>query len=181
MTTTQIAEGTFAVDAAHSEIGFQVRHLGISTVKGSFGAFEATVKADGALTSLTTKATIQVASVDTRNTDRDNHLRSADFFDAEHHPVMTFESTGVASKGDSEFTMTGNLTIRGVTKPIELKGEFLGGAKDPWGNEKIAFSAVGKINRTDYGLNWNAVLEAGGLLVSEEVKIVLEIQAVKQA
>ncbi len=180
-TASQLAPGTYALDAAHSEIGFQVRHLGISTVKGSFGTFDATIEVGGSdLSSLSAAATIDVATIATRNDDRDNHLRSADFFDAENHPQITFKSTSVLSKGDGAFVMNGDLTIRGVTKPVELKGEFLGGAKDPWGNEKIGFEASGKINRTDYGLNWNAVLEAGGLLVAEEVKIVLEIQAAKQ-
>ncbi|MDZ4700988.1 MAG: YceI family protein [Rhodothermales bacterium] len=181
MTTIELAKGTYAIDASHSEIGFQVRHLGISSVKGSFGALEGTVQAGGSLAALSASASIQAASIDTRNTDRDNHLRSADFFDAEKHPALQFKSNGVVDKGNGEFTMAGTLTIRGVAKPIELKGEFQGSAKDPWGNEKVAFTASGKLNRTDYGLNWNAVLEAGGLLVSEEVKLVLDVQAVKQA
>ncbi len=176
-----LTKSTYKLDAAHSEIGFRVKHLGLATVKGSFGDVEATVEMDGDdLSSLQASAAIKAASINTRNGDRDNHLRSDDFFAAETHPDIIFESTGTQNVSGNTLELTGNLTIRGVTRPVVLHTEYMGAATDPWGNEKIAFEATGQINRKDFGLTWNQVLEAGGLLVGEEVKFILDIQAAKQ-
>ncbi len=177
-----LAKEKWAVDAAHSSIDFAVKHMMIATVKGTFHDFEATVDADLAdLTTADIAFTIKVASVDTRNADRDNHLRSADFFDVENYATMTFASTAIKKTGDGEYAVTGDLTIRGVTKPATFDVTFEGQGKDPWGNEKVGFSVVGKVNRSDYGLTWNAALETGGVLVGDQVKISLDIEAAKQA
>ena len=178
MTTTTV--GTYNLDISHSEIGFRIKHLGLSTVKGSFKSVEAVISIDGEdLSSLSTKATIDVTSIDTKNDDRDNHLRSADFFDAETFASIGFESTAVSDIDGNSFKLHGNLTIRDTTLPIVLSAEFLGTATDPWGNERIAFEATGEFNRKDFGLTWNQVLEAGGVLVGEEVTLTLDLQAVK--
>jgi polyisoprenoid-binding protein YceI len=177
----EIEQGTYVMDSAHSEIGFRVKHLGLSTVKGSFKEATATLEiGEDGIESLKTTATIDVKSIDTKNDDRDNHLRSDDFFAAEKYGEITFESTGVKTTGEDTFELRGDLTIRGTTRPIVLDATFLGEATDPWGNNKIAFEASGAINRKKYGLNWNQVLEAGGLLVGEQVKILLDIQAARQ-
>lgn len=175
-----VKAGDYTIDQAHSEIGFRVKHLGISTVRGVFSDAEATITfpADE-LTGLQAKATIPAASINTNDVDRDEHLRSGDFFDAENHPVIVFETTDVTAVDGNRLTLNGDLTIRGVTKPVALDGEFLGSAVDPWGNERVAFTAEGTINRKDFGLNWNKALEAGGLLVGDEVTIVLDVQAIK--
>lgn len=176
-----VTAGDYKVDPAHSEIGFRVKHLGISTVRGIFNEADAEITfPDDKLTGMQAEATVQTASVYTNDADRDEHLRSGDFFDAENHPVISFKSTDVAAVEGSRFTLNGHLTIRGVTKPIVLEGEYLGSAVDPWGNQRTAFTAEGSINRKDFGLNWNKALEAGGLLVGDEVTIVLDVQAVKQ-
>lgn len=168
------------VDASHSTVGFTVRHLVISKVRGRFAQFSGSVTLpdSGALEGGSVKAEVQIASIDTAEPKRDGHLKSPDFFDAEKHPTMTFESTKVASKG-SDFELHGKLTIRGTTKDVIFHGENLGAAKDPWGNDRMAFTAKTTINRTDFGLNWNQALEAGGVLVGEKVEIELDIQAVK--
>lgn len=177
-----MAKEKWAVDAAHSSIDFAVKHMMIATVKGTFHDFEATVDADLAdLTTANITFAIKVASVDTRNADRDNHLRSADFFDVENYPNIIFASTTIKKSGDDEYAVTGDLTIRGVTQPAIFDVRFEGQGKDPWGNEKVGFSAVGKVNRSDYGLSWNAALETGGVLVGDQVKISLDIEAAKQA
>ena len=180
-TTTQTAVRTYAVDPSHSRLGFVVRHLGFSKVRGAFEQFEGTVHLDPAdLSTLRAEATAQTESINTNDAKRDVHLRSGDFFEVETYPTVTFKSTGVKNVSGDAFTLAGELTMHGVTKSIELKGEFLGEGKDPWGGTRIAFEASTTINRKDYGLNWNVALEAGGLLVSEDVQIVLEIQATQQ-
>ena len=174
--TATLTKTTWAIDNAHSEITFKVRHMMIASVTGKFETFTATAETEGDdFTTAKVRFSAETASVNTHAADRDNHLRSADFFDSENHPEMTFESTSI-----TEDTMTGNLSIRGITKPITLKLEHGGMGKDPWGNTRIGFSVNGKINRKDFGLNWNAALEAGGVLVSEEVALNAEIQFVKQ-
>ena len=174
--TATLTKTTWAIDNAHSEITFKVRHMMIASVTGKFETFTATAETEGDdFTTAQVRFSAETASVNTHAADRDNHLRSADFFDSENHPEMTFESTSI-----TENTMTGNLSIRGITKPITLKLEHGGMGKDPWGNTRIGFSVNGKINRKDFGLNWNAALEAGGVLVSEEVALNAEIQLVKQ-
>lgn len=176
-----IKNGTYAIDPAHTEVNFRVRHLGLSNVRGSFAGIVGEISlGSGALESLQTTATIDVNTINTKNEDRDNHLRSADFFDAENHSQMTFSSKSVSVKSGNAFALTGDLTIKGVTKEVVFDSELIGMATDPWGNEKIAFSAETVINRKDFGLVWNQVLETGGLLVGEEVTLVLDVQAAYQ-
>jgi polyisoprenoid-binding protein YceI len=167
----------FVIDKAHSEAVFQVRHL-ITKVRGRFTDLEGTIqydadKPEGSSVDFSIKAT----SVDTSAADRDAHLRSADFFDVENHPTISFKSTRVKGSGSS-FQVTGNLSIRGVSKEITLPVSYLGGAKDPWGNQRAGFETEVTVNRKDFGLNWNAALEAGGFLVGDEVKISLSVQGV---
>ncbi len=166
------------LDPTHSELTFKVKHLMISNVKGSFTKFNAKIEGDDFETSKIT-ATVDAASVFTNNADRDGHLKSADFFEVETYPELKFESTHITKTDDGEYSLTGDLTIKGITKSVELEVEFGGYMKDPYGNEKAGFSFEGKINRKDFGLNWNAALETGGVLVSDEVKIAAEVQFVK--
>ncbi len=164
------------LDPTHSEITFKVRHMMISNVKGQFQNFNAEIESnDDSFQNAKTTAFIDVDSIYTNNTDRDNHLKSADFFNAEANPKITFETDALND------TITGNLTVNGVTKPIKLDVDFGGIAVDPWGNTKAGFTFEGKIKRSDFGLNWNAALEAGGVMVSDDVKIAGELQFVKQA
>ncbi|WP_330745238.1 YceI family protein [Chryseobacterium sp. CP-77] len=164
------------LDPTHSEITFKVKHMMISNVKGSFRTFTAEIESeDEFFANAKTTATIQTDSVFTNNTDRDNHLKSAEFFNAEVHPTITFESQTLNN------TVVGNLTINGITKPVTLDVDFGGINVDPWGNTKAGFSFEGKISRKDFGLNWNAALEAGGVMVSDDVKVAGELQFVKQA
>ena len=173
---TTLTAGTWAIDPTHTEVGFVARHLMVTKVRGSFADVSGTVEVAEDITKSVANVSIKTASVSSGTADRDNHLRSADFFDSENYPEMTFVST--AFDGD---TLTGDLTIKGVTKPVTLDVEFNGTATDPWGNEKAAFEAQGEINRTDWGLTWNANLEKGGVLVSEKIKLVLDVQLAKQA
>jgi len=168
---------TYAIDKTHSEAAFQVRHL-ISKVRGRFADFDGAIQFDEdqpARSSVT--FTIQAASIDTSTPDRDAHLRSEDFFAVEKYPTLTFVSTSVTPKGAEAFEVAGNLTMRGVTKAIVIPVSYLGKATDPWGNQKVAFEGEITLNRKDYGLNWNAAIEAGGFLVGDEVKVSLSIQA----
>ncbi len=172
----------WTLDAAHSELTFKVKHLMISSVKGSFQKFDARIESNGddfRLASIT--STVDAASISTNQADRDAHLRGADFFDAENHPTLTFEGTSFSKIDDENWRLTGLLTIRGTSREISLDVEFGGTGRDPWGQEKAGFSFTGQISRSDFGLNWNAALEAGGVLVSDEVKISGEVQFVKQA
>jgi polyisoprenoid-binding protein YceI len=170
----------WALDPAHSSVDFSVRHMMIAKVKGSFNSFNATIEADPSdLTTANIEFTIDLASVDTRNEDRDNHLRSADFFDVENNPTMTFTATSIVKTDEGEYDVTGDLTLRGVTRPETFVVTYEGTGKDPWGNEKVGFNAEGKIKRSEYGLTWNAALETGGVLVGDEIKVSLEIQAAK--
>jgi polyisoprenoid-binding protein YceI len=179
-TTIATAARTYRMDKAHSEANFQVRHL-LTKVRGRFSDFEGAVAFDEAHPERSSVTfTIQAASIDTNEPARDTHLRSDDFFAVDQHPTLTFRSTSVAKTRDGEFDVTGELTIRGVTRVITLPVAYLGKAKDPWGNERVAFEAEYTINRKDYGLNWNAVLETGGFLVGDDVKVSLSIQAVPQ-
>lgn len=173
---------TWTIDPSHTIVEFGIRHLMITTVKGRFGGVEGTIKGNpDDWTDAEVEVKIDAASVDTRNEDRDNHLRSADFFEVEKYPHLTYKSTKVTKTGENSYTIEGELTIRDVTKPVTLEAEYLGKAVDPWGNEKIGFSAKAKVNRKDFGLTWNAPLEAGGFLVGDEVTIELEVQAAKAA
>jgi polyisoprenoid-binding protein YceI len=177
--TTAVDVPTYSVDEAHSSIGFKVRHLGITNVNGRFADFDATFRVDPEdLSTLEATATIQVGSIDTGAEKRDGHLKSDDFFDAASHPAITFVSKGVRNVDGDEFELVGDLTIRGTTREVVLDGTFLGEAT-MGDSRRVAIEASTEINRFDYGLKWNAVTEIGGLIVSEKVKILLEIQAVQ--
>lgn len=170
----------WALDPTHSELTFKVRHMMITNVKGEFKNFSVVVDGDDILKS-SLNVSIDGSSINTNNNDRDNHLKSADFFDVENHKELLFKSTSFKQKDDDEYELKGILTIKGNSTEVALEVEFGGINKDPWGNEKAGFSVEGKINRKDWGLNWNAALETGGVLVSEEVKIFGELQFVKQS
>lgn len=171
--TSPLTAGTWNLDASHSEVGFSVRHAGISKVRGSFTEFDATLTIGESLADSSVEATVQIASVSTKDANRDAHLKSADFFDAEQFPTMTFKSTG--TKGDAdEFVLIGDLTIRGVTKQVELETELGGQAVDAFGATRVGFSASTTISRKEFGITWNAALEAGGVLVSDKVKIEID-------
>ena len=171
---------TWNIDVAHAGIHFSVRHMVVAKVRGSFKKFSGTVSLDpSAPAGASAVASIEVASLDTGVEQRDGHLRSADFFDVERFPAISFQSTKVERSGGSNLKVTGNLTLRDVTRPVVLEVEQLGTAKDPWGNTRAAFSARTSIDRRDFGLKWNQALEAGGVLVGEKVDIELEVQAVK--
>ncbi len=169
--------GTWTIDASHSEVGFTVRHLMVSKVRGSLSGVAGTITVGEDTASVT--ATIDAATINTRDENRDGHIKSADFFDVENHPTWTFSSTSFAKNGD-DFTIVGDLTLRGVTKPVTLDVEFVGVNTDPWGNTKAGFEAKGEINRKEFGVEWNAPLETGGVLVGEKVSIELNIQAALQ-
>lgn len=177
-----MAKVKWALDQAHSEVNFTVRHMMIARVNGTFRDFSADIEFDPEdLTTANVKFTVDVASIDTRNEDRDNHLKSADFFDVENHPEMTFVAKNLVKKGDTEYEVTGDLTMRGVTKPETFQVTYGGVAKDPFtGVEKSGLTVSGTINRTDYGLKWNQALETGGVLVSEEVKIDVHLELIKE-
>ncbi len=178
--TTAVPAGTWVIDPSHSEVGFTARHLMVSKVRGSFEKFSGTLTVADDFTASKVEATIDAASVNTRDENRDNHLRTNEFFGVEEHPTWSFVSTGLTSKG-SDYTLAGDLTIKGVTKPVALALEVNGVSKDPWGNTKAGFSASTKINRKDFGVEFNAPLEAGGFLVGDDVTLNLEIQAALQA
>lgn len=180
MSSTPITPGTWTVDPSHSSVTFVARHLMVSKVRGSFGSFAGTITIADDLLASKVEATVDVASVTTGESGRDEHLRSGDFFELEQFPTWSLVSTGLRADGD-DYVMTADLTIKGVTRPVEFEVEFEGMATDPWGNVKAGFEAKTEINRTDFGLTWNAALEAGGVLVGEKVKIELDIQAVKAA
>lgn len=169
----------WVADLSHSELLFKVKHLMISNVRGEFKNFSAEIDGEDFRTA-SVKVTIDSSSIFTNNDDRDAHLKSADFFDAENHQEITFHSTALKAKDDEEYELTGVLTIKGVSKEITLNVEFGGINTDPWGNDKAGFSVNGKINRKDWALNWNSTLETGGVLVSDEVRINAEVQFVKQ-
>lgn len=172
----------WVLDPNHSEILFKVKHMMIANVKGEFRQFEAVAESEGLdFSNASVRVKIDAASVFTNNDDRDKHLRSADFFDAENHKELVFTGKKLAKIDDENYKLTGMLSIKGIEKEITLDVGFGGINKDPWGNQRAGFSVSGAINRKDWGLNWNAVLETGGVLVSEEVKINSEVQLVKQA
>jgi polyisoprenoid-binding protein YceI len=171
----------WALDPTHSEIVFKIKHLMITNVSGSFGKFDINAETEGDdFTKGKINFTADIDSINTGNEQRDGHLKSPDFFDAANHPQISFAATSFEKKSDDEYALNGNLTIREVTKPVTLAVDFGGIAKDPWGNTKAGFSLTGKINRSDFGLTWNSVVESGGVLVSEDVKLHAEVQLVKQ-
>lgn len=171
---------SYTIDTAHSEVIFKVKHLGISTVTGEFQSFSGSFEFDdGKIESSSVSATIDVASIDTSVEKRDDHLRSADFFEVEKYPNMTFKSTKIQSVDGGEFQIVGDLTIKGVTKSVVLDAVLGGTATDPYGTEKAAFTAETKIDRKEFGITWGPVLETGGLVVSNDVRIILEVQGNK--
>lgn len=170
---------TWKLDASHTQIQFSVKHMMISTVRGSFAAFDADASIDlDDFSKSSVKATAEVSSIDTGNEQRDGHLKSPDFFDAGNHPKLSLVSTKVVRKGD-DVEVHADLTVRGVTKPIVLKGEVSGPAKDPWGQTRVGFSVGGELDREDFGLTWNQALETGGVLVAKKVKLELEAQFIQ--
>jgi polyisoprenoid-binding protein YceI len=180
-TATPATTIIWKIDPSHSHAEFKVKHMMISNVKGSFSGLTGTLIEDTADPILSqVEATIDISSINTGDEQRDAHLKSGDFFHHEEHPVMTFKSTRVEKKGNEEYAVTGDLTVRGVTKPVTfaVEGPTTPG-KDPWGNTRIGLSATTKINRKDFGLTWNAALETGGILVGEDVQISLEVQFIK--
>jgi polyisoprenoid-binding protein YceI len=172
--------GTWAIDPSHSSMEFVVRHLKVAKVRGRFGEFSGAIHIDENPRDSWAEATINAASIDTRDPQRDEHLRSSDFFDTANFPTLNFRTTGIELSEGVPSRVRGDLTIRGVTRPVTLDVEFQGLAIDPWGNERAVFSAGTTINREDFGLTWNQPLETGGWLVSKEVRIDLEIEAVRQ-
>ena len=181
MTSTAVeTRNTWTIDPSHTTVEFVAKHMMITTVKGRFAELTGTIIADETnIADSSVEATLQAASLDTRSEQRDAHLRSPDFLDVENYPDVTFKSTAISGTKKS-FTVTGDLTIRGVTRPITLDASFEGEGKDPWGGTRASFSAHGKFDRRDFGLTWNVALETGGILVSNEVKINIEAQAVLQ-
>jgi polyisoprenoid-binding protein YceI len=178
-THPQYAAGTWKLDPTHSEITFSVKHLAISKVRGSFREFDVTVVAGETPSDVKVEATVEINSVDTNQKDRDNHLRTSDFFLADEFPQMTFSSTSISLDGD-DFELVGDLTLRGVTKSVTLKGEFGGVITDGYGQTKAGATASTKINRKDFGVNWNAALEGGGFTLGDDVAINVELQLVLQ-
>jgi polyisoprenoid-binding protein YceI len=176
-----MASTTWNLDAAHSEVTFKVKHLVISTVSGQFKSFSSAVSTEGDdFTTAKISFEIDATSVDTGMEMRDNHLRGDDFFNAEAFPKILFNATAIRKSGDSDFEIDGHLTIRDITKPVTLKAEFGGIAKDPYGQIKAGFEVEGKIKRQEFGLTWNALTEAGGAVVSDEVKFQANVQYIKQ-
>lgn len=171
----------WVLDPTHSELGFKIKHLMITNVSGNFNKFEVTAESkDEEFTNAKVNVSIAVDSINTNNAQRDEHLRTADFFEADKFPNIVFRSTSIEKVDDENFVLTGDLTIRDITKSVKLNLEYSGVSKDPWGNEKAGFSLNGKINRKDFGITYNATLETGGLMLGEELKIIGEIQLVKQ-
>ncbi|MBA4072546.1 MAG: polyisoprenoid-binding protein [Gemmatimonas sp.] len=167
----------WTLDTTHTQVGFSVKHMAISTVRGRFTKFDGTGETDASGKIVKARFTIDVASIDTNQEQRDAHLRSADFFDTEQFPAIVFESTSITQQG-SDITMTGDFTMHGVTKPLTLTGETAPVVKDPWGMTRTALTLEGKLNRKEWGLTWNQALEFGGLMVSEDVKLSIELEAV---
>lgn len=166
------------VDAAHTNLGFTVKHMMVSRVRGSFADVEGTIEGDPAdLAASKVDFKVNMDSINTNNEDRDNHLRSGDFFDVEKFPTMNFVSTKITETSEDEFDLTGNLTIKGVTKEVTFKAEFEGKAVDPWGQDVAGFTAEGSIDRKEFGLTWNQALETGGFLVGDKIKITIELEA----
>ena len=174
--------GEYTLDPAHSTIGFVARHAMVTNVKGSFKDFTGTLHLDGSDPSKSTASIdVKMDSIETGSADRDNHLKSSDFFRIDEHPTMTFRSTRAEALGGDEYRITGDLTILGTTKAISIDLEFNGTAKDPFGIERVGFEGKAEILRSEWGLTWNAALETGGVLVSDKIKLVFDISAIKQA
>ena len=180
-TETLIPTGTWNVDPAHSKIGFAVKHMGIATVRGEFTEFAGSLEVGDDLSSAKATGTVKVESVDTNEGQRDEHLRSPDFFDAAQYPELTFESTKIEALDDEEFRITGQLTIHGVTNEVVLHADVQGTDVDPWGNTRVGLEITGQLSRGDYDMKFNQALGSGNMLVADKVKLALDISAVKQA
>jgi polyisoprenoid-binding protein YceI len=178
--TTLPTTGTWEIDLSHSSVGFSVRHLGLAKVRGRFNDFSGAVLVSDDPESSSVEVEIQAGSIDTRDPQRDGHLVSADFFDVEQHPTLTFRSTGVERARGDHWAVDGDLTIRGVTRPVRLDVAFEGAGSDPWGGQRAAFSASAEVDREDFGLTWNQTLETGGVLVGKKVRIELEVELIKE-
>lgn len=175
-----MAKTVWNIDPTHSEIGFKVKHMMFTNVSGKFNDFTSTIVNDqSAFENSDISFTAKVSSVDTNNTDRDNHLRSADFFEVDKYEELGFKSSSIQKKSDHEYVITGMLTIKDITKEISLNAQYSGLLTDPWGNTKIALSLEGNINRKEFGLKWNTALETGGVLVGEDIKLLAEVQFTK--
>lgn len=175
------APGTFGFDSVHTTVGFVARHLMVSKVRGHFAEYDGSITVADNLLDSDVEVRIKTASIDTREEARDAHLRSDDFFSAEKYPEIVFKSTKIEHQGGNRFAITGDLTIRDVTKPVTLEATFEGVVQDPWGGERFGFTAIAEIDRFEYGLTWNAAVEAGGLVVGRKVTIEIEVEAVRQA
>jgi polyisoprenoid-binding protein YceI len=181
VTAPQISSGTYTLDQSHSRLGFVARHAMVTKVRGSFNDFDATVQVGDQLSDSSVHVAIRTGSIDTRNEQRDGHLRSNDFLSVEEFPEITFDSTTVDLVADNVVRVTGDLTIKGISKPVTIDFGFEGAAVDPFGNERIGFEGSVVVNRKDWGVNWNAALEAGGVLVSEKITLEFEVSAIKTA
>ena len=181
MTTLNELNGTYTIDPSHTRIGFSTRHAMVTKVRGAFNEVEGSATTGPNLEGASIEVTMQAASIDTRSADREGHLKSADFFDVETYPTLTFRSTEVTAVDGDTLRVTGDLTIKDVTRPVTVDFEFAGAAQDPFGNERIGFEGSTVVNRKDFGLTWNAALETGGVLVSEKVTLEFEISAIKSA
>ncbi len=174
------APGTYALDPTHSYVSFTARHLMVTKVRGRFPVTEGKLVIGPDPIASSVEATIDVTGVETGDPKRDEHLRSADFFDVEQFGEASFRSTSVENHGDGEFTLLGDLTLHGVTKPVELKGEYLGSQPSPWGDTRIGFSAETEVNRRDWGIEWNVALETGGVVVSDKIKLAIDAEWIAQ-
>ncbi|PRZ25094.1 YceI family protein [Flavobacterium granuli] len=175
-----MATTKWAIDPTHSEIGFKIKHMMFTNVSGKFENYDATITTeDDNFENAKMEFSADINSINTHNADRDTHLKSADFFDADNYPKLTFKSSSFSKTDEHNYTLTGDLSLRGITKSVQFPVEFSGLMKDPWGNTKAGLNISGKINRKDWGLNWNSALETGGVLVSEEVRLHIELQLVK--
>jgi polyisoprenoid-binding protein YceI len=179
-TATAITTGTWALDPTHTEIGFTVRHI-MSKVRGKFETFEGTLVTADDVTDSRVDVSVDLNSINTGTVDRDNHLRSSDFFEVENHPTMTFASTGVVEKAPGELVVQGDLTIKGVTKPLELAVEVLGEGGDPWGGTRVGVEATGLISRKEFGIDFNIPLEGGKVVIGDKISIVINAEAVLQS
>jgi polyisoprenoid-binding protein YceI len=179
-TATAVSTGTWTIDPTHTEIGFTVRHL-MSKVRGKFDSFEGTVVTFDDLTASSVEVSVDLNSINTGTADRDAHLRSADFFEVESHPSMTFKSTGITQNSDDEFVLTGDLTIKGVTKSIDLDVEFLGEGGDPWGGTRVGVEAKGEISRKEFGIDFNIPVSGDKVMIGDKIKLQIVAEAVLQA
>jgi polyisoprenoid-binding protein YceI len=179
-TTTEVpglVAGSWAIDPSHSDVSFTVRHMMVSKVRGHFGKFEGQLRIAENLLDSSVSATIDMNSIDTRDEGRDNHLRSADFFDAANHPIMTFQSTSVRPSGD-DYVVTGDLSVHGVTRPVELRLEVNGVSQDPWGGTRAGFTATTEISRKDFGVDLSLPMDGGGVVVGDKIQVALEVEAI---